>query len=146
MRQYVIPAALACLLAAGGCSSKPPSDTVSLAASAASPAPTPAAPAAEPTASVQAEMPPPREKKPAPAVHKRGASAASQRVPPLEDPRRIPQGIGYDEMVRRFGPPSIAVTDGPGRSSLSYTGRASRVQVEMQDGHVISVASSATGR
>ena len=143
MRQYVTPAALACLLAAGGCSSKQPSDTVSVATSAGSPAPSPA-PLAEPAASVAAEVPPPKQKKP--AVHKRGPSTAAHRAAPLEDPRRIPHGISYDEMVRRFGPPSIAVTDGPGRSSLSYTGRASRVQVEMQDGRVISVASSATGR
>jgi hypothetical protein len=142
VRQYVTAAALACLLAAGGCSAKHPADTGTAASAVAVSAAIPAT-AAEPAISVLPELPPPKSKKPV-AVHKRG-SATAHRAPPLEDPRRIPQGISYDEMVRRFGPPSIAVTDGPGRSSLSYTARSSRVQVELQDGHVISVASSSTG-
>lgn len=148
MRQYVTPAALVCLLAAGGCSSKHPADSaapLSAATPVASAAPASTAlPVAESVASVPAEVPPAKEKKP--AVHKRGPSTPPHRVPPLEDPRRIPRGISYDEMVRRFGPPSMAVTDGPGRSSLSYTSRSSRVQVEIQNGHVLSVASSSTGR
>lgn len=147
MRQYVTPAVLACALAAGACSGKHSSDAAAAlpAAATAVAAPESGPAASAPglaTASVPAELPPP--KKPATAPHKRKSTAP--RVRPPEDPRRIPPGISYDAMVRRFGPPSIVVTDGPGRSSLSYAGRSSRVQVEVQDGRVISVASSSTGR
>ena len=71
------------------------------------------------------------------------AGAPHSPKPPLrlfyEDPRRIQAGIPYEEMVRRFGPPSIKITEQSGRSTLSYFSRPNLVQVEVQDGRVISV-------
>ena len=55
------------------------------------------------------------------------------------DPRGIPVGISYKEMIRRFGAPSMKVTDAPGKTTLSYSRRKSRVQVEVENGKVISV-------
>jgi hypothetical protein len=35
-----------------------------------------------------------------------------------EDPRHIEAGIGYEELVRRFGSPSMEVTTRPGGRTL----------------------------
>lgn len=74
-------------------------------------------------------------KRPAPKPH----------VPVFEDPRKIPTGIQYVEMVRRFGPPSMKVVDGPARTTFSYSKLKTQVQVEVQNGKVVSVASVSTG-
>jgi hypothetical protein len=67
------------------------------------------------------------------------------RAPVFEDPRKIPAGIDYKEMVRRFGPPSMRVTDSPARTTFSYSKLKTQVQVEVQNGKVVSVASINTG-
>lgn len=58
-------------------------------------------------------------------------------APVYEDPKQIQAGIGYDEMVRRFGPPSMSFTTGPGTSTLVYSSGATRSQVEVEDGKVV---------
>ena len=57
-------------------------------------------------------------------------------APVYEDPRLIQAGMEYDEMVRRFGPPSMMVTAAPGVSTLWYSGRETSYQVEVKDGKV----------
>jgi hypothetical protein len=63
-----------------------------------------------------------------------------RRAPAFEDPRQIPAGIDYNEMVRRFGPPSMKITDSPSRTTFSYARLGTQVQVELQNGKVTSVA------
>lgn len=58
-------------------------------------------------------------------------------APAREDPRQIQAGIGYDEMLRRFGPPSMSATTGAGRSTVWYSSRDANYQIELQDGKVI---------
>jgi Flp pilus assembly pilin Flp len=65
--------------------------------------------------------------------------AASRPGHGYEDPKGIQTGIGYDDMVRRFGPPSMSITTESGTSALSYSTRNNMVQVEVEDGKVISV-------
>lgn len=65
--------------------------------------------------------------------------------PAYEDPQKIPAGIKYSEMVRRFGPPSMKVADSPSRATFSYYKLNIQVQVEVQNGKVVSVASINTG-
>lgn len=72
-------------------------------------------------------------------------AANTSRGPVYEDPRRIPAGIEYREMVRRFGPPTMRVTDSPLRTTYSYSMVKMQVQVEIQNGKVVSVAAVNTG-
>ena len=67
------------------------------------------------------------------------------KPPTYEDPRKIPAGINYSEMVRRFGLPSMEVKEGPTRTTYSYSKLKMQVQVEVQNGKVVSVASANTG-
>ena len=57
-------------------------------------------------------------------------------APVYEDPRSIRTGMDYDEMVRRFGPPSMMVTAAPGVNTLWYSSRETSYQVEVKDGKV----------
>ena len=70
---------------------------------------------------------------------------AKPRTPSFEDPRQIPAGIQYNEMVRRFGPPTMRINDGPGRTTYSYSKLKTQVQVEVQNGKVVSVGAINTG-
>ena len=65
---------------------------------------------------------------------------AAQPTPSYEDPRQIQAGIGYDEIIRRFGPPSMASTTAPGRTTLWYARRDANYQVEVEEGKVTSIA------
>jgi len=58
----------------------------------------------------------------------------------FEDPLQIAAGMTYEEVLRRFGPPRMQFTDGPGTSSLAYSSKDGGVQVAMRDGKVASVA------
>jgi hypothetical protein len=57
-----------------------------------------------------------------------------------EDPRHIEAGIGYEELIHRFGPPSMEVTTRPGRRTLSYAAREGAVTVDLEDEKVVSTA------
>ena len=58
-------------------------------------------------------------------------------APVYEDARQIQAGIAYDELVRRFGPPSMSVTTESGANTLWYSSRDGNYQVEVQDGKVV---------
>jgi hypothetical protein len=66
--------------------------------------------------------------------------AAAAPAPVYEDPRLIQAGMEYDEMVRRFGPPSMLVTTAPGTSTVWYAGR----EVEVTNGKVITAPAGAS--
>ena len=56
-----------------------------------------------------------------------------------EDPKGIASGLSYGELVRRFGPPAMQITDETG-SSLTYPGPGGAYQVVVRDEKVASVA------
>jgi len=66
---------------------------------------------------------------------------AAKVAPPkqkFEDAGGIAVGLAYDELVRRFGPASMAMTMGTERA-LSYSGKEGMFQVTVQDGKVKAV-------
>ena len=75
------------------------------------------------------------------------SKTTSDPAPPTavyENPQQIPVGVGYEELVRRFGPPSMSITAGAGRTTLSYLGHDGAVEVELEGGRVITVAGGLT--
>ena len=72
----------------------------------------------------------------------RGASRAPAAAAIHEDPRGIQPGMSYEELVRRFGRPDFEVTAGPGTTTLSYLRKDGAIDLELQDGKVIKVASA----
>jgi len=63
--------------------------------------------------------------------------APSPSEPTYEDPAGIRVGLAYDELLARFGPPSLEIIAGPGARSLDYITKDGGVRVECQDGKVI---------
>jgi len=61
-----------------------------------------------------------------------------QPAPNWEDPAGIQAGLGYTELVRRFGPPAIQITTEDGRL-LTYSGKEGSFQLEVQGEKVTSV-------
>jgi hypothetical protein len=61
-----------------------------------------------------------------------------------EDPSHIQPGLGYEEVIRRFGPASFEVSTGPGTKTLAYPGKNGGIDVELLDGKVIHVAAAKT--
>lgn len=57
-----------------------------------------------------------------------------------EDPSRIQTGLGYEEVIRRFGPASFEVSTGPRTKTLAYPGKDGGIDVELLDGRVTKVA------
>ena len=57
----------------------------------------------------------------------------------FESPMQIQEGMAYEDVIRRFGPPNLQITDGPGSKSLAYSSKDGGVKVEVQDGKVSSV-------
>jgi hypothetical protein len=57
----------------------------------------------------------------------------------LGDPMEIQAGMTREEVMRRFGPPNLQITDGPNTISLLYSSKSGKVRVEVQDGKVLSV-------
>src|ERR1017187_9923614 len=55
-----------------------------------------------------------------------------------EDPSGIQAGLNYGEMVRRFGPPALEISDDVGRS-LTYSGKTGAFQIEVRDEKVTSI-------
>jgi hypothetical protein len=64
---------------------------------------------------------------------------AAPAVANWEDPSGIQTGLGYAELVRRFGPPAMEIT-GEGAKSLTYLGKAGTFQLEVRDDKVSSIA------
>ncbi len=65
-----------------------------------------------------------------------GTSAGPQ--PTWEDPSGVEPGLSYQELVRRFGPPAMAITNSAERS-LTYRGKDGMFQVEVRDGVVAEI-------
>ena len=57
----------------------------------------------------------------------------------LEDAAGIEAGMGDDEVLRRFGPPNLRITEDSGACSLLYSSKSGNIRVQIQDGKVASV-------
>jgi hypothetical protein len=57
----------------------------------------------------------------------------------FEDPSGIREAMTYDEISRRFGPPSLKITSGPGEEILSYWGKDLVVDVTVRNGKITTV-------
>jgi hypothetical protein len=88
----------------------------------------------------------------APAASKKSAVAKSvtqSQVSPViaepkaevsyEDPSGIQQGMDSVEVARRFGPPSLTLTTGPGEELLCYAKKGAALDVTMRNGKVAAV-------
>jgi len=76
--------------------------------------------------------------KPAAKTPTTTASASPEPPPNWEDPSGVEPGLGYEELVRRFGPPAMAITNSAERS-LTYRGKDGVFQVEVRDGAVAAI-------
>ena len=68
----------------------------------------------------------------------RPAASKPAARPEWEDPDGIQTGLSYAELVRRFGPPAMAITGDLG-TSLIYSGKAGTFQLELRDDKVASI-------
>jgi hypothetical protein len=79
-------------------------------------------------------------------AHSRSISRSASRAPATagahEDPCGIQPGISFAELLRRFGRPDFEVTDSTGTTTLSYLRKDGTIDLELQDGNVIKVASA----
>ena len=66
------------------------------------------------------------------------AGASPVPAPNWEDPDGIEPGLGYEDLVRRFGSPAMAITNSAERS-LTYRGKDGVFQVKVRDGMVASI-------
>ena len=55
-----------------------------------------------------------------------------------EDPSAIETGLAYDELLRRFGPPSLEITGETGKM-LTYSSRDGAFHIGVEDGQVTSI-------
>jgi hypothetical protein len=76
--------------------------------------------------------------KPADKTTPTSASTSAASQPNWEDPSGVEPGLGYEELVRRFGPPAMAITNAAERS-LTYRGKDGVFQVEVRDGAVTAI-------
>ena len=76
---------------------------------------------------------------PTPAVPDRVQPKADAR---LEDPSGIREAMEYGEILRRFGPPSLKLTNDPGEEMLSYARKDLVVNVMLRNGKVTTVHST----
>jgi len=70
------------------------------------------------------------------------AAPAAAAAPAFEDPWGIQEGMLYADVVRRFGPPSLALTTGPGEQTLSYMKNGASFDVKVSNGKVAAVPKS----
>lgn len=76
--------------------------------------------------------------------HGRSTPTVAPPIPSYEDAMQIQKGIGYEELLRRFGPPAM-IASGNDAQTMSYLSNGGVVQVELQAGTVISVAKTKSG-
>jgi hypothetical protein len=57
----------------------------------------------------------------------------------LEDPSGIREAMEYDEILHRFGPPSLKLTTAPGEETLSYARKDLVVNVMLRNGKATTV-------
>jgi len=79
---------------------------------------------------------------PVPQYVQGSGSTAPNVKSSFEDPSGIQETMAYDEIVRRFGPPSAKVTAGPGQETLYYSRKDLAVAVTLQNGKVARVRKS----
>jgi len=93
------------------------------------------------TTPVPAALPAPKAQPGKAAAVKRPTAApfAPAPAPVYEDSSAIQPGIAYDDLIRRFGPPTVAITENPTTRTLLYSGKDGRVELQVRDGKVISV-------
>lgn len=56
-----------------------------------------------------------------------------------EDPSGIQEGMDYAEVTKRFGPPALTVTAGPGQETLCYARKDTSYDVTVRGGKVASI-------
>jgi len=67
------------------------------------------------------------------------AASPSPIPPPVwEDAAGIETGMAYDDLVRRFGPPTMSISNTAGKS-FTYRGKSGWYQVDVRDGAVSSI-------
>jgi hypothetical protein len=66
------------------------------------------------------------------------AAASPAPAPKWEDPGGVEPGLSYEELVRRFGPSAMVVTNSAERA-LSYPGKDGMFQVKVRDGVVTGI-------
>jgi len=71
--------------------------------------------------------------------------AEAAPAPSYEDAMRIQKGIGYEELLRRFGPPAMQIAAENDAQTMSYIGKSGAVQLELRDGKVISITVMKSG-
>ncbi len=66
------------------------------------------------------------------------ARTAPQSVPlpSYEDPKGIETGMASAELVKRFGPPSLAVSEAGGVHTCTYRGKEGVYELDVKDGKV----------
>jgi len=80
----------------------------------------------------------PRPAKASASKAKTDAGETTSPAPVYEDPLGIRVGLGYEELIRRFGPPAMQITSGPDAKTLSYLTKSGFMQVECEGGKVTS--------
>ena len=74
---------------------------------------------------------------------RRAAPSAAKPVPTpaitYEDAAGIKEGMEYDEVMRRFGPPAMKFTSGPGDELLTYASNDQSLDVKMVNGKVTGI-------
>ncbi|HEV2448315.1 MAG TPA: hypothetical protein VGS58_20425 [Candidatus Sulfopaludibacter sp.] len=75
------------------------------------------------------------------AVTRKPAPAPVEPLAPgYEEAAGIPKGITYEDLLRRFGPPALAIGSGSNQQTMSYVSKSGVVQVELRSGSVVSVS------
>jgi hypothetical protein len=65
--------------------------------------------------------------------------------PNYEDAMQIQKDIGYDELLRRFGPPAMQFAGADDSRTMTYVSTGGSVQLELQGGKVIGIEKTKSG-
>jgi hypothetical protein len=80
------------------------------------------------------------------AARKSAAAPAPAAPPPVyEDALQIDKDMEYADLLRRFGPPAMQISNGSEGRTLTYVSAGGTVQVEVQGGRVMSVVKPKSG-
>jgi len=71
----------------------------------------------------------------------RSSAKADAKAPAknYEDIARAEVGLAYDELVERFGPPSLEVAGAGETRNLTYSGKSGSTRIEVQEGKVAAI-------
>jgi hypothetical protein len=73
------------------------------------------------------------------AVRSHATAAPKEPAKTYETIAHAEVGMEYDEVVRRFGPPSLELAGGEGERKLTYAGKEGSTQIEVKEGKVSSI-------